>query len=213
MKAFSPVAETVVVIWSIQLKICAISDSWLSNATQAGVLPAWSEGSREAAVDAGAVRSVITRHPESPRNPNGHGGRLCYRLLIGLQSEDDQCGFLPGTAFSARYAPGQGRGEAGQPVDQDRIMVRARVRGHLEALKKRFPDLLGQCDVQTFAGSDYAFPIFIAKPVWCHSFAELGQESNYDNFKSEVAHHQGPAGTAYEHALHDVWSVMYRLQE
>lgn len=114
--------------------------------------------------------------------------------------------------FSAVCAR-QGRGEAGQPVDPERIMVRARVRGHLEALKRRFPDLLGQCDVQTFAGSDYAFRIFIAKPVCCQMLAELGRETDYDNFKSEVSEHQGPAGEAYEHALHDVWSVMYRLQK
>ena len=35
---------------------------------------------------------------------------------------------------------------------------------------------------------------------------------DYDNFKSEVAHHQGSDGAAYEHSLHEVWSVMYRLQ-
>ena len=39
--------------------------------------------------------------------------------------------------------------------------------------------------------------------------AGLAEETNYDNFKSEVAHHQGKAGAAYEHSLHDVWSVMH----
>ena len=34
----------------------------------------------------------------------------------------------------------------------------------------------------------------------------------YDNFKSEVAHHQGKSGAAYEHSLHEVWSVMHELQ-
>ena len=43
--------------------------------------------------------------------------------------------------------------------------------------------------------------------------AELTEETDYDNFKSEVARHQGKAGAAYEHALHDVWSVMNRLQK
>ena len=31
--------------------------------------------------------------------------------------------------------------------------------------------------------------------------------------KSEVAHHQGKTGAAYEHSLHDVWSVMHKLQK
>jgi hypothetical protein len=43
--------------------------------------------------------------------------------------------------------------------------------------------------------------------------AELAEETDYDNFKSEVARHQGKARAAYEHALHDVWSVMNRLQK
>jgi hypothetical protein len=43
--------------------------------------------------------------------------------------------------------------------------------------------------------------------------AGLAEEIDYDNFKSEVAHHQGKVGTPYEHSLHDVWSVMSKLQK
>jgi hypothetical protein len=92
-------------------------------------------------------------------------------------------------------------------------MVRARVRGHLEALKKRFPDLIGQCKIQEFAGTDYAFRIFVDKPVWSQVLAGLAEEIDYDNFKSEVPRHQGRAGAAYEHSLHEVWSVMNKLQK
>jgi len=114
--------------------------------------------------------------------------------------------------FSAVCAR-QGSGKHGQPVDPNRIMVRARVRAHLEALKRRFPDLLGQCEVQEFAGTDYAFRIFVAKPVWSQVLAGLAEETDYDNFKSEVARHQRKAGAAYWHSLHEVWSVMYKLQK
>jgi hypothetical protein len=106
----------------------------------------------------------------------------------------------------------QGDGEHGQPVDVDRIMVRARIRGHLEALKQRFPELIGQCDTREFAGTDYAFRIFVDKPVWSQVVAGLAEETDYDNFKSEVARHQGRAGSAYERSLHQVWSVMNKLQ-
>lgn len=41
----------------------------------------------------------------------------------------------------------------------------------------------------------------------------LAEETDYDNFKSEVVRHQGDAGAAYEHLLHEVWSVMRRLQK
>ena len=113
--------------------------------------------------------------------------------------------------FSAVCAR-QGDGRHGQPVDPNRIMLRVRVRGHLEALKKRFPELLGQCEIQEFAGTDYAFRIFVDKLVWSQVLSGLAEETDYDNFKSEVARHQGRAGAAYERSLHEVWSVMHRLQ-
>ena len=74
----------------------------------------------------------------------------------------------------------QGNSTHGHPVDPDRIMVRARLRGHLDALKKRFLELINGSEIQASAGNDY------------------------DNFKSEVANHQGKAGAAYECSLHDV---------
>jgi hypothetical protein len=114
--------------------------------------------------------------------------------------------------FSAVCAR-KGSGNHGQPVDPDRIMVRTRVRLHLEALKTRFPDLLGQYEIQEFAGTDYAFRLFVQKPQWVQVISALADETDYDNFKSEVAHHQGSAGAAYEHSLHKVWSVMHKLQD
>jgi hypothetical protein len=45
------------------------------------------------------------------------------------------------------------------------------------------------------------------------SIAGVAEETDYDNFKSEVARHQARAGAAYEHSLHEVWSVMNRLQK
>jgi hypothetical protein len=106
----------------------------------------------------------------------------------------------------------QGDGRHGQPVDVARLMVRARLREHLEALQSRFPELIGHCEIQEFPGSDYACRIFVDKETWREVAALLADDIDYDNFKSEVARHQGARGAAYEHALHDVWSVMYRLQ-
>jgi hypothetical protein len=113
------------------------------------------------------------------------------------------------SAVCARH----GDGRRGRAIDPDRIVVRARDRGHLEALKERFPELLGECDIQTFAGTDYAFRIFVDKGVWSRVLAGLAEETDYDNFKSEVDRHQGCAGAAYGSSLHRVWSVMYELQE
>lgn len=114
--------------------------------------------------------------------------------------------------FSAVCAR-KGNGKHGQPVDTDRIMVRGRLRSHLKALKERFPELIGGCEIQETAGTDYAFRFFVHKTAWVQVLAGLAEETEYDNFKSEVANHQGEAGAAYEHSLHDVWSVMHRIQE
>jgi hypothetical protein len=76
-----------------------------------------------------------------------------------------------------------------------------------------FPTCFRQCDIQEFAGTDYAFRIFVDKLVSSQVLSRLGEETDYGNFKSEVARYQGRTGAAYERALHDVWSVMYRLQE
>ena len=113
--------------------------------------------------------------------------------------------------FSAVCAR-KGGGKYGQPVDPDRIMIRARLRSHLEALLKRFTDVLGESEIQTFAGTDYAFRVFVAKTAWSDMLAAMAEETDYDNFKSEVARHLGKDGMAYEKSLHDVWDVMYGLQ-
>ena len=115
--------------------------------------------------------------------------------------------------FYSAVCARQGDGKHGQPVDPNRIMVRARVREHLEALKKRFPNLLGQGEIREFVGTDYAYRLFVDKPAWSQVLAGLAEETDYDNFKSEVARHQGRAGAAYGRSLHEVWSVMNRLQK
>lgn len=112
--------------------------------------------------------------------------------------------------FSAVCAR-RGTGGHGQPVDPGRIMVRARDRRHLEELKSRFPAQLGSCEIVATPEADYACRLFVGKPAWAQVLAALAEETDYDNFKSEVARHQGPRGRAYEEALHDVWAVARRL--
>jgi hypothetical protein len=115
--------------------------------------------------------------------------------------------------FYSTVCARQGDGSHGQPVDPDRIMVRARVRQHLEALQQRFADLLGGTDIRESDDTDYAYRVFLPKAVWSQVVTELTGEMDYDNFKSKVARHQGSAGAAYERSLHKVWSVMNQLQK
>lgn len=106
-----------------------------------------------------------------------------------------------------------GTGGKHEPADPNRFMVRARVRKHLEALVTRFSELLEGCTILEATDTDYAFRLFVSKTNWTRIAAELSDEIDYDNFKSAVARHQGPAGRAYESSLHDVWSVMHELQK
>jgi hypothetical protein len=115
--------------------------------------------------------------------------------------------------FYSAVCAHQGDGTRLRPVDTERIMVRARLRAHLEGLKQRFPDSLDLCEIHESAGTDYAFRIFVAKSTWSRVLAELAEEIDYDNFKDEVAQHQETVGADYEHALHNVWSVMHKLQK
>ncbi len=115
--------------------------------------------------------------------------------------------------FYSSVCARQGDGSYRQPVDPSRVMVRCRMQEHLQALQDRFSDLLAECEIREFVGTDYAFRIFVDKSVWSQVLAGLSDEMDYDNFKSEVGRHQSVDGDAYERALHDVWSVMHRLQE
>lgn len=92
-------------------------------------------------------------------------------------------------------------------------MVRCRLKEHLNALKERFPELLGDCEIKEFSGTDYAFRIFVEKTVWSKVLVGLNEEMDYDNFKFKVARHQGSAGADCERSLHEVWSVMTRLRK
>lgn len=114
--------------------------------------------------------------------------------------------------FSAVCAR-QDDGGRGRAVDPDRVMVRARQRAHLEALACAFPDLLADTEIHCSANTDYAYRLFVPKDCFTRLAAALAEELDYDNFKSEAARHLGSSGGAYEHALHDVWLVMYKLQK
>ena len=98
-----------------------------------------------------------------------------------------------------------------EPVDLNRIMVRSRLREHLDCLKGRFLDLIGDCEIHENVGTDYAFRFFVDKSVWSKVLVGLNKDVDYDNFKSEVARFRGR--DAYEHSLHDVWSVMNEIQK
>lgn len=106
-----------------------------------------------------------------------------------------------------------GNGERNQPIDHNRMMVRSRLKAHLNNLKNAFPDILGNCEIETSTGTDYKYRIFIDKSTWTTVLEKISENITYDNFKSAVAKNRGDGSAAYEHSLHDVWSTMYDIQK
>jgi len=113
--------------------------------------------------------------------------------------------------FSAVCAR-QGDGSLGDAVDEGRVMVRARLCGHLEGLKSRFPEDLGGEEIVETPATDYRYRLFVDKAVWVRVLKLLGEELDYDNFKSKVARNLAAVGGEYERSLHEVWDTMQRLQ-
>lgn len=89
----------------------------------------------------------------------------------------------------------------------DTLLIRARAREDLEALRNRYlPDLA----LHENAGSDYRWRGFVARDEWEHVAARLAADIDYPNFKDVVADRQGSTRAAL---YHDIWATMYRLQQ
>ena len=89
--------------------------------------------------------------------------------------------------------------------DPDRVLVRARVREDLEALKRQIPDL----EIFEDRDADYRWRARVSREDWSHAAAQLAREIDYPNFKNEVAKRQG-----HERAgvYGRVWSELFGLQ-
>ncbi len=61
-------------------------------------------------------------------------------------------------------------------IDPDRVMIRARLRQHIDALRGRFSELL-KCDILETANADYRFRIIVPKATWVRAFLRLTSKS------------------------------------
>lgn len=104
----------------------------------------------------------------------------------------------------------QGDGGYYQPIDPDRVMIRARRRQHLLNLKEEF-DLLASSQIIENESTDYRYRLICSKKTWADIMKVFVIGIEYANFKNEcskgeLTDHQ------YSYALHDVWEVMYKTQ-
>lgn len=100
----------------------------------------------------------------------------------------------------------QGDGSHGKPVDTSRIMIRARVKQHLDALKSRFPNELGRAEIIQTPSADYGWRIICPKVNWAICAKSLAEDISYDNFKDQCASRHG-GSSPYLNALHTTWST------
>lgn len=84
--------------------------------------------------------------------------------------------------------------------DKSRLLVRARVAGHIEAV---FPT----AEVFTDRDADYLYRAYINRSVVEAAIKDQVHAIDYDNFKSSVANHE------LHQAYLRVWSAMRNLQE
>ena len=92
------------------------------------------------------------------------------------------------------------------PDAQDAVIVRARARADLEALRDH---VLGDLAILRTDQRDYRYRAVVARDEWAHAVQRLALEIDYPNFKAAVAVRQGPRRA---HRYGEVWSVMYGLQ-
>jgi hypothetical protein len=85
------------------------------------------------------------------------------------------------------------------------LLVRARAREDLEALKARIPSLEPFED----ASADYRWRAEVKASDWQNALAELGGAIDYDNFKNAVGERQG---SDRARVYSGVWSVVRALQ-
>ena len=91
-------------------------------------------------------------------------------------------------------------------ADQNRIIVRARVREDLDRLSEILPGLEPWHDPT----ADYAWRALIRRAEWGYALGVMAGEIDYRNFKNAVAEQQGtPRARLYSR----IWSVLYELQQ
>jgi len=98
------------------------------------------------------------------------------------------------------YSVVENRNRAGE------LLVRARVREDLEALR----DLLPGVDVEETPERDYRFRVSVPHEDWALAVAELAREIDYPNFKDAVAERQGRERA---HVYSGVWGTLLALQQ
>ena len=94
-----------------------------------------------------------------------------------------------------------------QKTGEQGLTVRSRVRRDLVNLLPYLPKGSQHYTIVTTPANDYEYRIRCTHDDWSSALSRLGEEVDYDNFKSEI----GRIDRAREHILHSVWSALFSL--
>ena len=98
-----------------------------------------------------------------------------------------------------------------RPSAARQLMVRARVRRHLELLQRDNPSLRRYPIIESDPGRDYKWRIIVPRTTFARVLAAMVTGIRYANFKGACAA-SPDLEPAYSTALHEVWSVLRKLQ-
>ena len=98
-----------------------------------------------------------------------------------------------------------------RPGAPRKLMVRARVKKHLELLQQDHPSLRRFPIIRSEPGRDYAFRMIVPRTTFARVMAAMVQKLTYSNFKSAAAA-SPDLDRDYVDALHSVWAVFRKLQ-
>jgi 8-oxo-dGTP pyrophosphatase MutT (NUDIX family) len=88
------------------------------------------------------------------------------------------------------------------------LTIRSRVKGDLENLRNKYLPEMGE--IEADKGTDYKYRAKAPRESIARAVGQALMELDYSNFKDSVAVEQG-----YDraHLYHDIWDVLYKLQE
>ncbi len=89
--------------------------------------------------------------------------------------------------------------------DPERLIIRARAREDIEALRQWIPAIEPRSD----PAADYRWRAVVARAEWVVAVAQIAGEVDYPNFKTAVAQRQGAARACH---YTEVWQTLRRIQ-
>jgi hypothetical protein len=96
--------------------------------------------------------------------------------------------------------------------EQDRLMVRARRREHLELLGEAHP-VLSKAKILRSARADYMWRILVPREHFAQAMREMAEQIQFTNVKSEAAMHTDKVGADYVRMLHNCHGLFAKLQD